>query len=87
MGQVEAYSRLAGLYDEIVIDSCHDRCASYLHELWSDDADGCTAVLDLCCGTGLLAGELIARGYAVVGSTPPRLCWPSLASGSAPGRG
>jgi SAM-dependent methyltransferase len=24
-------------------------------------------VLDLCCGTGLLAGELIARGYRVVG--------------------
>jgi predicted TPR repeat methyltransferase len=65
--QVEAYSRLAGLYDEIVIDPCHDRCASYLHELWSDDADGVRSVLDLCCGTGLLAGELIARGYAVVG--------------------
>jgi predicted TPR repeat methyltransferase len=24
-------------------------------------------VLDLCCGTGLLAGELVARGYRVVG--------------------
>jgi len=24
-------------------------------------------VLDLCCGTGLLADELIARGYRVVG--------------------
>ena len=24
-------------------------------------------MLDLCCGTGLLAGELIARGYRVVG--------------------
>jgi predicted TPR repeat methyltransferase len=24
-------------------------------------------VLDLCCGTGLLAGELIARGYRVAG--------------------
>jgi len=65
--QVEAYSRLAGLYDEIVIDPCHDRSASYLDELWSDDADGVRSVLDLCCGTGLLAGELIARGYAVVG--------------------
>ena len=24
-------------------------------------------MLDLCCGTGLLAGELVARGYRVVG--------------------
>jgi SAM-dependent methyltransferase len=65
--RVEAYSRLAGLYDEIVIDPCHDRWASFLHELWSADADGVRTVLDLCCGTGLLARELVARGYRVVG--------------------
>jgi predicted TPR repeat methyltransferase len=63
----EAYSRLAGVYDEIVIDPCHDRWASYLHELWSTDPDGVCSVLDLCCGTGLLAGELTARGYRVTG--------------------
>ena len=67
MTQVEAYSRLAGVYDEIVVDPCHDRWASFLHELWSTDADGVRTVLDLCCGTGLLAGELLARGYRVVG--------------------
>jgi SAM-dependent methyltransferase len=65
--QVEPYARLAGLYDEIVIDSCHGRWASFLHELWSADAEGVRSVLDLCCGTGLLAGELTARGYNVVG--------------------
>jgi predicted TPR repeat methyltransferase len=65
--QVEAYSRLAGVYDEIVIDPCHGRLASFLHELWSVDADGVRSVLDLCCGTGLLAGELIALGYRIVG--------------------
>ena len=64
---VEAYSRLAGVYDEIVIDPCHDRWASFLHELWSADPVGVRTVLDLCCGTGLLAGELVARGYRVVG--------------------
>jgi SAM-dependent methyltransferase len=63
----EAYSRLAGVYDEIVVDPCHDRWASFLHELWSADRDGVRLVLDLCCGTGILAGELIARGYGVVG--------------------
>ena len=67
MRHAEAYSRLAGVYDEIVIDPCHDRWASFLHELWSADREGVRSVLDLCCGTGLLAGELIARGYRVVG--------------------
>jgi predicted TPR repeat methyltransferase len=64
---VAAYSRLAGVYDEIVIDPCHDRWASFLDQLWSADPGGVRSVLDLCCGTGLLAGELIARGYRVVG--------------------
>ena len=67
MRQVEAYSRLAGVYDEIVVDPCYDRWASFLHELWRADPEGVRSVLDLCCGTGLLAGELIARGYRVVG--------------------
>jgi len=65
--QVEAYSRLAGVYDEIVVDSCHDDWAAFLHELWSADPEGVGSVLDLCCGTGLLAGALIPRGYRVVG--------------------
>jgi SAM-dependent methyltransferase len=64
---VAAYSRLAGVYDQIVVDPCHDRWASYLDELWSADSEGVRSVLDLCCGTGLLAAELIARGYRVVG--------------------
>ena len=67
MRHAEAYSRLAGVYDEIVVDPCHDRCAAFLHDLWSADPEGVRSVLDLCCGTGLLAGELIARGYRVVG--------------------
>ena len=67
MQHVEAYSRLAGLYDTIVVDPCHDRLASFLDQLWGADEEGVRCVLDLCCGTGLLAGELIARGYRVVG--------------------
>ena len=67
MRHVEAYSRLAGFYDDIVIDPCHDQWASFLHELWSADPEGVRSVLDLGCGTGLLAGELIARGCRVVG--------------------
>lgn len=55
------------MYDEAVIDPCHGEWASFLHDLWSADAEGVHSVLDLCCGTGLLAGELIERGYRVVG--------------------
>ena len=67
MRHVEAYSQLAGVYDEVVVDPCHNRWASFLHDLWSADPDGVRSVLDLCCGTGILAGELTARGYRVVG--------------------
>jgi SAM-dependent methyltransferase len=67
VGQVEAYTRLAGVYDEIVVDSCHGAWASFLHELWSDDEHGVHDVFDVCCGTGLLAVELAALGYRVVG--------------------
>ena len=67
MGEVEAYTRLAGVYDEIVVDSCHGAWALFLHELWSDDEQGVHNVLDVCCGTGLLAVELAALGYQVVG--------------------
>jgi predicted TPR repeat methyltransferase len=65
--QVEAYTRLAGVYDEIVVDPCHGRLATFLHQLWSDDPEGVQSVLDLGCGSGLLAEELIERGYEVVG--------------------
>jgi predicted TPR repeat methyltransferase len=64
---VAAYSRLAGVYDEIVVDPSHGRWASFLDELWSPDPWGVRSVLDLCCGTGLLGAELIARGCRVVG--------------------
>ena len=68
------------------MDPCHDRWASFLHELWSADEDGVRAVLDVCCGTGLMARELVARGYRVVGVDASAAMLPSLASGSAPRR-
>jgi predicted TPR repeat methyltransferase len=65
--EVEPYARLAGVYDEIVVDPCHGTWASFLDELWSADSRGVCDVLDVCCGTGLLASELIALGYRVAG--------------------
>ena len=67
MTEVEPYSRLAGVYDEIVVDPCFGVWADYLDGLWRTDPDGVATVLDVCCGTGLLAAELVARGYRVRG--------------------
>jgi SAM-dependent methyltransferase len=64
---VENYTRLAGVYDEVVVDPCHDAWASFLDELFRADEDAVRDVLDVCCGTGLLAAELAARGYSVTG--------------------
>lgn len=61
---IAPYSRLAGVYDELVVDPCHGQWAAWLDELWAGEV---TAVLDVCCGTGLLAAELCALGYRVVG--------------------
>ncbi len=67
MSEVEAYSRLAGVYDEIVVDPCFPLWAGFLDGLWARDEAGVRSVLDICCGTGLLAAELIGRGYRLLG--------------------
>jgi len=63
----DAYTHLAGVYDEIVVDPCHARWAAFLHELWEADLIRVRTVLDVCCGTGLMAHELTALGYRVAG--------------------
>jgi SAM-dependent methyltransferase len=65
--QVDAYTRLAGVYDEVVVDPCHGAWAAFLDDLFAPDEHGVADVLDVCCGTGLLAAELVARGYRVTG--------------------
>ena len=70
-----------GVYDEIVVDPCHGAWASFLDQLWSDDEHGVHNVLDVCC-TGLLAGELAALGYQVVGLDGSRRCSPAPVDGS-----
>jgi SAM-dependent methyltransferase len=64
---LDAYTRLAEVYDEIVVDPCHGALAGFLDELFGAHEEGVAAVLDVCCGTGLLAAELVARGYRVTG--------------------
>jgi predicted TPR repeat methyltransferase len=64
---VDAYTRLAAVYDEIVVDPTYDRWAAFLHATWAGDGAGVRSVLDVCCGTGLMAAELTSLGYRVAG--------------------
>ena len=67
MSGTDPYERLAGVYDEIVVDPCYGRWAAFLDEVWGADDAGVRTVLDVCCGTGLMASELVARGYRITG--------------------
>lgn len=62
---IDPYAKLAGVYDEIVVDPCHAEWARFLDRQWVDD--DVHRVLDLCCGSGLMTVELLARGFDVVG--------------------
>ncbi len=67
MSGVDPYTRLAAVYDEIVVDPCHGRWACFLQEVWGADTGGVRTVVDLCCGTGLMAAALTALDYRVAG--------------------
>jgi len=62
VAHVEAYSRLAGVYDEIVIDPCHGRWAAFLHELWRSDPDGSPTFEVRLNGDKISTCPTIARG-------------------------
>ena len=67
MQPVDAYTQLAGVYDSVVVDPCHAALAEFLDDLFSAEEESVGDILDVCCGTGLLAAELIDRGYRVTG--------------------
>ena len=67
MEQAQPYARLAAVYDEIVVDPCYGAWADHLDGLWSTDALNVCSVLDVGCGTGLMAQALTNLGYQVVG--------------------
>lgn len=61
------YGPLADVYDDLVVDPIHGSWARFLDGLWEVDADGVRNVLDVCCGTGLMAAEVGKLGYRVTG--------------------
>lgn len=61
------YEGLAAVYDDIVGDPVHATWAAFAHAAWSVDTEPVTRVLDVCCGTGRMSEEFLARGCAVVG--------------------
>ena len=67
MHPADAYTQLAGVYDSVVVDPCHAALAGFLDDLFGTDEENVADILDVCCGTGLLAAELVARGYRVTG--------------------
>lgn len=66
--EVDAYARLAGVYDDIVVDPSYVSWGRFLHGLWLGDLRGVRRVLDVCTGTGLMAAELARLGYEVAGA-------------------
>jgi ubiquinone/menaquinone biosynthesis C-methylase UbiE len=57
---MDEYGRIASLYDPLV-----GRPLRPIHRAMAERLAG--TVLDLCCGTGLLAGQAMERGLAVTG--------------------
>ena len=76
----EPYSRLAEVYDEIVVDPCHDRWAAFLHDLWRARPGRCArgvgSVLrnrpdGRCSRTARLSGNRRRRTRRDAGPGPP----------------
>lgn len=63
----DPYARLAGVYDELVVDPCFALWADFAEGAWADDPRPVRTILDVCCGTGLMTVELARRGFAMTG--------------------
>ena len=61
------YDDFAWFYNRYWNEEFHSVAHPILERLWLPRVPDRAAILDVCCGTGYLAGLLTARGYAVTG--------------------
>ncbi|HWC98457.1 MAG TPA: class I SAM-dependent methyltransferase [Candidatus Sulfopaludibacter sp.] len=68
LGQaMAAYDDFAWFYDRYWNEEFHALAFPILERIWLTRLPEHAAILDVCCGTGYLAGLLLDRGYAVTG--------------------
>ena len=67
-----AYDDFAWFYNRYWNEEFHSLAFPILERIWLPRLPPAARVLDVCCGTGYLAGLLCARGYASPASMPPR---------------
>jgi len=61
------YDDFAWFYDRYWNEEFHSLAFPILERIWLAGLPGHAEILDVCCGTGYLAGILLARGYHVTG--------------------
>jgi SAM-dependent methyltransferase len=62
-----AYDDFAWFYDRYWNEEFHSLAFPILERIWLARLPRRAAILDVCCGTGYLAGLLLARGHSVNG--------------------
>ncbi|SPE43572.1 Methyltransferase type 11 [Candidatus Sulfopaludibacter sp. SbA3] len=62
-----AYDDFAWFYDRYWNEEFHGLSFPILERIWLARLPERAAILDVCCGTGYLAGMLLARGHSVTG--------------------
>ncbi len=63
----DAFSDVARYYDALMATVPYQRWVDYVERLLERFDARPRDVLDLCCGTGAVGGEMLRRGYKVVG--------------------